>query len=115
MKKDYPTFDINPRLAKDFLTRIEICKASDEPASAEQRDFYREKENHDSLDFQRPSEQYTPWKDCEIEEEEVEPSSGGPTSWAEALRRKANLANGTLGDSQAPKGHYLRFRSKTKC
>jgi len=60
------------------------------------------------VEFQRPSEQYTPWKDSDLEEEEVEPIMGPPTSWAEALRRKTNLANGISEDSPAPKGKQFQ-------
>ena len=101
-RKEYPAFDINPRVARAFLTRLKACKEDD--AALEQRDFIRENENHDAVEFQEPSEQYTPWKDIEIEEEMPEPVVDRPTTWAEALRRKQNLANGISDSSESPKG-----------
>lgn len=91
-KKEYPTFDINPRVAREYLGRSKTRKEQD--ADSEQRVFFQETENHEALRFQQPNEQYTPWKDLEVEEEKPEAIEGPPTSWAEALRRKQNLANG---------------------
>ena len=101
-RKEYPAFDINPRVARAFLTRLKAWKEED--AVLEQRDFIRENENHDAVEFQEPSEQYTPWKDIETEEETPEPVMDRPTTWAEALRRKQNLANGISDPSESPKG-----------
>lgn len=59
------------------------------------------------MEFQLANEQYTVWKDLDTAEEEGEevlPIVAPPTSWAEALRRKANMDNGSLEGSQAPKG-----------
>jgi len=106
-KKEYPAFDINPRMARDFLTRLKTWKESDDSTSV-QREFYRRKENHDVVDFQGPSEQYAQWKDSDLEEEEVQPVVAPPTSWAEALRRKTNLANGISEEFQVPKGKHFQ-------
>ena len=102
VKKEHPAFDINPLLAKTFLSRLKTWK--DEEAVSEQRNFYQEKENHGAISFQQPSEQYTPWKDVEVEEETPQVADDRPTTWAEALRRKQNLANGTNGSIQVQKG-----------
>ena len=75
----------------------------EEPVS-EQRDFFQEKENHGAVSFQQPGEQYTPWKDVEIEEETPQVADDRPTTWAEALRRKQNLANGMNENVQEHKG-----------
>ena len=104
LRKEYPAFDINPRVARAFLTRLKAWKEED--AVNEQRDFISEKENHGAVEFQEPNEQYTPWKDLEIEEETPEPVMDRPTTWAEALRRKQNLANGISDSSESPKGEY---------
>lgn len=56
------------------------------------------------MSFQRPNEQYTPWKDVEVEEEKPQTADDRPTTWAEALRRKQNLANGTGTNPQVQKG-----------
>lgn len=57
------------------------------------------------MSLQQTSEHYTPWKDLEIEEEKPQIVEVRPTSWAEALRRKQNLANGIVENPQAPKGN----------
>ena len=102
LRREYPAFDINPRVARAFLTRLKAWKEED--AVNEQRDFISEKENHGAVEFQEPNEQYTPWKDLELEEETPEPVVDRPTTWAEALRRKQNLANGISDPSESPKG-----------
>ena len=104
-KKEYPTFDINPSLAKNFLSRLKTWKAED--AASEQRDFFQEKENHRAVSFQPSNEQYTPWKDVEIEEEPQQVVEDRPTTWADALRRKQSQANGMGGNSQAFKGTVI--------
>ena len=101
-KKEFPAFDINPRLARTFLTRLKTWKEEDE--ASEQRLFLQEKENHEAVEFQQLTEQYAPWKDLEVEEEKSEPVLDRPATWAEALRRKQALANGISEDIQSPKG-----------
>ncbi len=101
-KIEYPPFDINPLLAKNFLMRLNTWKEED--VISEQRLFFQEKENHGAVSFQQTSEQYTPWKDLEIEEEKPQVVEDRPTTWAEALRRKQNLANGIVENSQGRKG-----------
>lgn len=105
LRREYPAFDINPRVARAFLTRLKAWKEED--AVHEQRDFISEKENHGAVEFQGSNEQYTPWKDIEVEDEIPEPVMDRPTTWAEALRRKQNLANGISDSSESPKGQYL--------
>lgn len=99
-KKEYPAFDINPRVAREYIGRLKNRKEQD--AESEQRVFFQEKENHDAVRFQGPNDDYTPWKDLDLEEEKPESIEGPPTSWAEALRRKQNLANG-ISDKSASK------------
>lgn len=101
-KIEHPPFDLNPLLAKNFLARLKTRKEED--AASEQRVFFEEKENHVAVVFQQSSEQYTPWKDLEIEEEKPLVTEDRPTTWAEALRRKQNLANGIVENSQSLKG-----------
>ena len=76
--------------------------------ASEQRAFFQEKENHEAVEFQQPAEQYTPWKDSETEEEKPEPILDRPATWAEALRRKQAVANGTSEDDQSTIGQYIR-------
>ena len=102
IKKEYPTFDINPLLARNFLLRLKTWK--EDGAASEQRDFLQEKENHGAVSFQQSSEQYSPWKDVEVEEETPQTAEDRPATWAEALRRKQNLANGAGNNSQVQKG-----------
>jgi len=104
VKKEYPAFDINPLLTRGFLSRLKAWK--EEEAVSEQREFFQGKENHRAVSFQQFSEQYTPWKDVEIEEEKPQVAEDRPTTWAEALRRKQNLANGGGGNSLVPKGNH---------
>lgn len=101
-RREYPAFDINPRVAREYLARLKAWKEGE--ATSEQRDFFHEKENHGAVEFQQLAEQYTPWKDLDVEEEKPESVEGPPTTWAEALRRKQNLANGISGQPQVPKG-----------
>ena len=106
-KKEYPAFDINPTLAKNFLLRLKTWKNKD--AAAEQREFLQEKENHAAVSFQSSSEQYTPWKDVEMEEEPQQVVEDRPTTWADALRRKQSQANGIGGNFQTHKGAYVLY------
>lgn len=101
-KKEHPAFDLNPLIAQNFLARLKCLKEED--PTSERRIFFQETENSESLTFQQPNEQYTPWKDLEIEEEKPQVAEERPSTWAEALRRKQNLANGGGGNSLAPKG-----------
>ena len=101
-KKEYPTFDINPLLAKNFISRLMAWKEGD--IGHESREFFDEKENHGAVSFQQHNEVYTPWKDVDVEEEKPQVPEERPSTWAEALRRKQNLANGTAECAQAPKG-----------
>lgn len=100
-KKEYPAFDINPRVAREYLGRSKNRKEQD--ADSEQRVYFQETENNEALHFQQSNEQYTPWKDLDAEEEKPEALEGPPASWAEALRRKQNLANG-ISEKMVSKG-----------
>ena len=101
-KKEHPTFDINPLLAREFLLRLKTWEQAD--GSSEQREFFREKEKHEAVTFQQPNEQYTPWKDVDTEEEKPQVAEDRPSTWAEALRRKQNLTNGHDATPQVAKG-----------
>lgn len=88
-------------MAREYLGRLKHRK--DQDAGSEQRLFFQETENHEAVRFQQPNEQYTPWKDLDVEEDKPEAIEGPPTSWAEALRRKQNLANG-VSEKSVSKG-----------
>ena len=94
-------------MAREYLGRLRNRKeqdaGSEQDADSEQRLFLQETENHEAVRFQQPNEQYTPWKDLDVEEEKPEAIEGPPTSWAEALGRKQNLANG-ISEKSVSKG-----------
>ena len=89
-------------MAREYLGRLKTRKEQD--ADSEQRVFFHENENYEAVHFQQPNEQYTPWKDLDVEEEKPEAVEGPPTTWAEALRRKQNMANGQLEKSVSKGG-----------
>lgn len=84
-RKEYPTFDINPRIAKEFLARLQ----------SENIGF--------DVEFQEKAHLYTPW--VGIEEQEAkrpEPTEDRPTTFAQALA-KMNVKAGS-GIVEAAKG-----------
>ena len=84
----YPTFDISPSIAKEFLKRS------------------RQEESNLLVDFQKEEEQYTTWKNLEIQEEQEKQKNaeGKPATFAAALLAKLNIAE---VPAQTPKGQYL--------
>ncbi|KAL6716692.1 hypothetical protein ACLMJK_006260 [Lecanora helva] len=100
-KKEYPAFDINPLLARNFLSRLKAWK---EKGADEESQALEEKENHGAVSFQQTGEQYTPWKDVEVEEEKPQAIDDRPSTWAEALRKKQSLSNGLNGNLETQKG-----------
>lgn len=68
--KVHPTFDINPRVVREFLDR---CKNEDSKFSVE---------------FQQEAEQYTPWKNLQEQEEEQKAPDAKPVDYAAALLKK---------------------------
>ena len=84
-RKEQPLFDINPRVAREFLLRAQS-------------------EADGSITFQLPNEQFTQWKEEEESALKVEqPPEERPTSFAQALLRKLNIADGGDG-TNGPKG-----------
>lgn len=78
-RKEQPLFDINPRIAREFLLRAQS-------------------EADDSVTFQLPNEQFTQWKEEEESALKVEqPPEERPTSFAQALLRKLNISDGGDG------------------
>jgi len=90
--KIYPTFDISPCVAKEFLERS------------------KQEESKLLVDFQKEEEQYTTWKNLEIQEEQEKQKNaeGKPATFAAALLAKLNIAEAT---AQVPKGQYLCFNA----
>ena len=79
----FPTFDINPHIAREFLER---CRAEDSELD---------------VDFQKPAEDYTPWKNLKEQEEKQKASETKPVGYAAALLAKHNIVVATV---EAPKG-----------
>lgn len=94
VRKEYPTFDINPEVTREFLSRV------------------RAGEKNDAVDFQytveiqKETEQYSPWKYLEAEEEININGDKRPTSFAQALQKQSleKVINGTPG-----KGSWFLF------
>ena len=100
-KKEYLAFDANPRVAKAFLERVKAGK--DYETGHLGRPIYEEEENHGAIHFPQVIEQYTPWKHVEDHEERTESPAARQISWADKLRKKPSLANGSVGN-KLPKG-----------
>lgn len=79
----FPTFDINPHVAREFLER---CRAEDSELD---------------VDFQKPAEEYTPWKNLKEQEEKQKASETRPVGYAAALLAKHNIVVATV---ETPKG-----------
>ena len=101
-KKEYPTFDINPKVAHEYLSRIKKGKEG-EPVVKE-RPLYVAEEVQNALEFQKPTEEYSPWKNIPLEEEKPETPDDRPVSWADAARKKANAINGSADRAEGSKG-----------
>ncbi|KAL9026392.1 MAG: hypothetical protein Q9196_004937 [Gyalolechia fulgens] len=88
-KVEHPAVDINPLVAGEFLARL------------------RSKEGQDAVEFQKDSEQYSPWKILELEEESRAASENRPTSFAQAVRKqsmeKFSKAAGATNGPQKPR------------
>lgn len=83
-KVEPPAVDINPLVAGEFLAR------------------FRSKEGQNVVEFQKDSEQYSPWRILELEEESRAASENRPTSFAQAVRKQSmeqfsNAAGATNG------------------
>ena len=79
----HPAFDINPRVAREFLER---CRVED---------------NKLGVEFQQETEQYTPWKNLQEQEEEQMAPDAKPAGYAAALLKKLNNKE---APAQAAKG-----------
>lgn len=100
-KKESPTFDANPKIAKAYLARLQAGK--DYETGAFGRPIYEEEENHAAIYFATNKERYSTWKDVEDHIETAEPPTDRAESWAEKLRRKQNATNGNT-DTKTAKG-----------
>ncbi|KAL8773690.1 MAG: hypothetical protein Q9209_001456 [Squamulea sp. 1 TL-2023] len=67
---EHPAFDINPLVAGEFLARL------------------RSDDGQTILEFQKDSEQYSPWKIMEQEEESKSAVENRPTTFAQAVQKQ---------------------------
>lgn len=65
-----PAFDINPLVAGELLNRL------------------RSKDGETKLEFQKDSEQYSPWKFLEQEEERSNVTESKPSTFAQAVQKQ---------------------------
>lgn len=87
----YPTFDISPRVTKEFLER---SKENLEKLS-------KEDSENSAVVFQKEEEQYTPWKNLELQEEqERQKNAEKPATFAAALLAKLNIAEAPASSSK---------------
>ena len=75
-RREQPLFDINPRTAKEFLARAQS------------------EDGVDGVQFQQPDQEFTQWKEEEMEASMPESPLPAPSGYAEALMRKLNIKNG---------------------
>lgn len=82
----FPTFDISPRIAKEFLERS------------------KQDGKKLAVEFQKEEEQFTVWKNLEIREEQERQKNadGKPATFAAALLAKLNTAEAPAESSKAP-------------
>ena len=84
-RKEQPLFDINPRVAREFLLRAQSGK------------------DDSKVTFQLPEEHFTQWKHEEEQALKVEQTpEERPTSFAQALLRKLNISEDN--DASGSKG-----------
>lgn len=108
-RKEYPAFDINPKLAKECFDRIRARKG--EENGAMKRPPCEEEERLEAISFQGDAEEYSPWKDIPVEEEKEKAAEDRPLSWAELARKKQNQGNGAVEKGQGPKGMYSSMQT----
>ncbi len=91
-RKEHPTFDINPRLAKSFLAWLQCDDEDWDPDLTH------------AVEFQQANEVYTPWTLAEEHGDKRDRSpKKGPTTFAQAVA-KANLVKQEPGNGDAAKG-----------
>ncbi|KAL8696142.1 MAG: hypothetical protein Q9224_002951 [Gallowayella concinna] len=69
-KIEHPALDINPLVAGEFLARL------------------RADDGQNTVEFQKDSEQYSPWKMMELEEESRSANENRPTTFAQAVQKQ---------------------------
>ncbi|KAI4176053.1 MAG: hypothetical protein LQ343_001336 [Gyalolechia ehrenbergii] len=93
-KAEHPAVDINPLVAGEFLARLRL------------------KEGQDAVEFQKDTEQYSPWKILELEEESRAASENRPTSFAQAVRKQSmEMFSNAAGATNGPQKPRLVARS----
>ena len=93
-RREQPIYDNNPRVTLEFLNRLQA-------------------ESGNGLVFQNQGEEYSPWqKDQTPPLRQVQEER--PTTFAEAVRHKLNVTNGTSGAQGATKGTESQFSNASK-
>ncbi|KAL8794344.1 MAG: hypothetical protein Q9195_003041 [Heterodermia aff. obscurata] len=82
--KVHPAFDINPRVVREFLDRCRV------------------EENKLGVEFQQETEQYTPWKNLQEQEEEQKAPDAKPAGYAAALLKKLNIKEAPVQVAKGP-------------
>lgn len=88
-RKEHPLFDINPRTAWEF-----ICRAKSERGER-------------GVSFQFEGQCFTQWEKAAEEVVRHESPPAAPTSFAEALLRKLNIAKESEGNGEQFEGALL--------
>ena len=87
-KEQQPLFDLNPRIAREFLSRFQ--SRSNQTVD-------------DIVTFQLPGQQFTQWKNEEEKAIKAEqPPEQPPSSFAQALLRKLNIVEEESGPKGTP-------------
>ena len=76
-KKDFPTFDVNPSVTREFLARA------------------RESQDNLPVEFQHENEQFSQWRSKEIMAEKQKFNERNPASYAQTLLMKLNFSEGS--------------------
>ena len=85
-RKEGLAFDINPGVVLEFLSRQRLEGAEGQ------------------VTFQKPSEEYSPWKGTEVEVEKKNTSEARPATFAQAVLVKQEAMNGLSPTASIPKG-----------
>lgn len=88
-RKDYPAFDINLQVVQEFFARLSLEKAEH------------------LIEFQHPSEEYSPWKGVGVPVEKKEINGVGPTTWAQAALTSVNNKVNVSNSADTSKGLYI--------
>ena len=115
-RREYPAFDISPTVAFEYLRRIQ--KGTEGIPVSKDRPFYVDEESHLAVQFQKPLEVYTPWKDLPFVEEKQkkkESAENHPATWADLAKKKLDILGEAKGNVSEPKGVFHGVLSPLFC